>query len=54
MELPAYFLSLGRGSVRRVVNGTLGFRASHVIPWYQSLGKQLPRELGCGYPQVWS
>ena len=25
-----------------------------VTAWYQSLGKRLPRELGCGYPQVWS
>ena len=23
-----------------------------VTPWYQSLGKRLPRELECGYPQV--
>ena len=25
-----------------------------VTTWYQSLGKGLPRELECGYPQVWS
>ena len=25
-----------------------------VITWYQNFGKPLPRELGCGYPQVWS
>ena len=22
------------------------------LAWYQSLGKRLPRELECGYPQV--
>ena len=25
-----------------------------VTAWYQSLGKRLPKELECGYPQVWS
>ena len=25
-----------------------------VTAWYQSLGKRLPMELGCGYPYVWS
>ena len=25
-----------------------------VTAWYQSLGKRLPGEIECGYPQVWS
>ena len=25
-----------------------------ITAWYQSLGKRFPRELECGYPQVWS
>ena len=25
-----------------------------VTAWYHNLGKRLIRELGCGYPQVWS
>ena len=29
-------------------------RDRDVTAWYKSLGKQLPRELECGYPQVWS
>ena len=31
-----------------------GPRIWGVITWYQNFGKPLPRELGCGYPQVWS
>ena len=31
-----------------------GPRDRGVTTWYQSLGKRLPRELRCGYPQVWS
>ena len=25
-----------------------------VTAWYHNLGKRLPTELECGYPQVWS
>ena len=25
-----------------------------VTAWYQSLGKRFPKELECGYPQIWS
>ena len=35
-----------------VVNGTPEFWG--VTDWFQGIGKQLPRELGYGYPQVWS
>ena len=38
--------------IPRVDGLSTGPRIWGVIVWYQSLGKELPRELECGYPQV--
>ena len=39
---------------RRLIGCQRDPRDRGVTALYQSLGKRLPRELECGYPQVWS
>ena len=39
---------------RRLTGCQRDARDRGVTTWYQSLGKRLPRELQCGYPQVLS